>query len=281
MKNRPRILAVICLQIFVVACGAQTGKVRQKKTVDPVKTVKNPKLWLNHQSMGDVEDPSKLAETLSRIMKDREDEGVLSDGGVDRKGPLRLPANGLYVLVAPDVSMGDLAKIYKIAAESCKVQIPKRAPDKPTSDEVEMAPNPLVLVLGVGTNEVLPGSLRLPDVDSENKFSFDLSIDTITDEKNLWLDRVTGSVEIQSDGNVIVNERDFRGNESSMYPPKQRSVKSSLKEEIAGLSRESGIGRDAVYVIVSPSASFKSLKEILKQADDLNLETRILVSQVE
>jgi len=280
MRRRLLVLSVICLQAFVTACGAQTEQASPEKDVVPSTTLKNPKLWLNHEPMGDIENLSKLSSTLSRIMNEREDQGVFSDGGRNSSGPRSLTANGIYITVPPDLSLGDLAKVYKVVDENCTVQIPKPAP-KEVEPDVVVSPNPLILRLNIGKQEVLYGSMQLPDLDADRKYSYDLSMGTTSDADDLWLARVTGSLEVLADDSVIVNERDFRGDAPAKYPPKQRQMKSTLKEEIAGLRRESGLGKDIVHVIVSRLASFKSLAEILKQADEQNLKVEILVNAVD
>lgn len=281
MRTRLLVLAVICLHAFVAACGAHAQKEGPEKNVVAVKTQKNPKLWLNNESMGDISDPSKLADLLSRIMKERADQGVFSDGGSDSSGPPIITANGVYLFVAPDVSVGDLGKLYKAIDDDCTVQIFKRAPKKEAPDDAIMMRDPLMLLLRMGTEESRDERLPLPALDYDRKYSYDITVGTSADADDLWLNRVTGSLEILADGSVIVNERDFRGDAPAKYPPKQRPLKGSLKEEIVGLSRESGLDKDAFDVIVSSSASFKSLQEILKLADEQNLYVVINVNMVD
>lgn len=281
MRTRMLVLAVICLHAFVAACGAQAQKEGPEKNVVAVKTQKNPKLSLNNESMGDISDPSKLADLLSRIMKERADQGVFSGGGEDSSGPPISAANGVYLFVGPDVSVGDLGKLYKAIDDDCTVQIFKRAPKKEAPDDAIMMPDPLMLLLRMGTEESRGERLPLPALDYDRKYSYDITVGTSADADDLWLNRVTGALEILADGSVIVNERDFRGDAPAKYPPKQRPLKGSLKEEIVGLSRESGLDKDAFDVIVSSSASFKSLQEILKLADEQNLYVVINVNMVD
>jgi hypothetical protein len=292
MRDRMLVLAVICLCVSVAGCGAQTEKAGPAKTVVPVKTQKNPKLWLNNEEMGDISDPSKLGDLLSKVMKEREENGVYADDGKTDGvlvAPPR-PANGVYLIVAPDVSMGDLGKLYKIIDENCTIQIPKPAPKEDASDDAVIMPNPLMLFLRMGTEESLDKHRQLPDLfkyrqlpdlDEVRKYSYDLTVESLTEADELWLTRVTGALEISADEKLIVNERDFRGDAPAMYPPKQRPLKSSLKEEMAGLARDIELEKKYLKVIVSPSASFKSLQEILKLADEQNLSLDIAVNMVD
>jgi len=281
MRSRLLLLAVICLCVFVSACGAQTEKAGPEKSVVPIKTQKNPKLRLNNEQMGDISDPSKLGDLLSRVMKERADQGVFSDGGRDSSGPALLTANGVYLVVAPDVSMGDLGKLYKVIREDCTVQIPKPSPKEKAPDDAVMMPNPLTLFLRVGTEESVTGYRQLPDLDADKKYSYDMTVGVNADADDLWLRRVNGALEILADDSVIVNESDFRGDAPAKYPPKQRPLKVSLKDEIAGLARDLELEKKYLEVIVSPSASFKSLQEILKLADEQNLFVEIHVNTVD
>jgi len=284
VKRQILILAVILLNAIIAGCSAQSGVVGPADTRDLPATSRNPKLWLNDEPMGSIDDPSKLVSAISKIMKDRMEEGVFEDDpreDLPLTAPVTYFVNGVYLNIGPDVSMGDLGKLFTFLGEECviqlpgggrlsnqcRIQIPRLAALSNAPSETRL--NPYLLVVSIGGEKGNTKSIQqFPSVDIEYKYSYNLMPFEISEPDNLRFDRVLGSVEMLSDGSLVINSRDNGQGLVGSYPPTTRPLGSALKDEISDATQEVEKGKYYLRVIVHHSISYRQFEQILRLADE-------------
>lgn len=274
-------LLVAGLFALITACSSHTAMVQADRTPPNAQTVKDPRLWLNGEPVGSVSDPAQLQTQISKIMEMRENEGVYTEPAGKNLSDLRAPElkNGVYLFVSPNVSIGDFYNAYELLDEKCTVFMPRSNAINTASEEPR--PNPLLLAVSVGTSDLDPSTIgHLVDFDVERKTSYDIYVDKVVDPGELWFERITGAIEILADGSYIVNERDVRWDSQGQYPPKQRTARVPLREEVSRLMQTGESGKNSLKIIASSLARYKDLDEILKLADEFKLRFAVRVNFV-
>ncbi|MCO6512757.1 MAG: hypothetical protein J5I65_18385 [Aridibacter famidurans] len=271
-------LAAICGPVTPAACSAQSAGSTSEKSAVAARTQENPRLWLNGEPMGSAGDTSQLRSKLSEIVKLREQEGSFTEGSGNDLSTMAIPLlrDGVYLAVDPDLSIGDFEELYQLVDEIATVQVPLNDPKGPPT---EPEPNLLLLVLTAGKDRRDTASFgHFTDLDTKREFSLYMHIKKTADAGQIWYNRIVGSIEIRADGSYILNERDVRKDGFAFYPPTQRPLRSSLKDEVLGVAEKGEEGGRTLTIVAHPSAPYSSLEEIFKLARELNILYQITVT---
>jgi biopolymer transport protein ExbD len=274
------VIPFLFLTLFVLGCKyfqPAQKLVSEAMTENPKRVRTDSELFLNGEPEGtissidsrdssaiEVEEVS-LGQTVERIIKDREANGVFLEGSNEI-------ARGIYLYLDLDLSVGAFGRVYTALKNSGGLPQVVRRDFK--SDLGEVGFRPYISYLEVSSGRIARSGGVLPAQDVAKKFIYRFDLEYVKGRGALLSTRAfQDSIEISADERLFANDKHTDDLGPKYTQVKQRQITTDvLKSELERI-KASG---NPITIIVSDKASYGKLLSVLETID---AEFLVLVRQ--